>query len=137
MPQGQTSPTAQPLQTGYYQTVPQVRTDRRYRIVPDVLPEGFAGGDGVYDVAADAIVSDAFCQQDFSSDGDSNNFAVRRGWSHRTKFNVLCGAGAVQTVTDDGTIADNSAPPGEQLDSDGWFNATRSERVWQFFDTKQ
>jgi len=61
----------------------------------------------------------------------------RADWWHGTSFNVLTGDGAVNCVSDDGTVAAHSPPAtGAPPPGGGPFNAYHSEAVWQYFDQK-
>jgi len=117
----------------YYQTVPLVRIDERYRIEVSA-----ACGDGVYDAAEGVLLSDAFWRQDHAAaapDGSlGQTYPVRIRWCHGDRFNTLDGGGAVRTVSDDGTVRANSIPPGGSLGDDGRHWAGYAERIWRFFD---
>jgi len=117
----------------YRETVPLVRLDRRYRI-----DAAAACGDGEYGVASDAMFADAFWWRDrreeTASRSNLRGYSIRAGWSHGGRFNVAGGGGAVRTITDDGTVRDNSNPPAGLLSDDGLYHATYAERIWQFFD---
>ena len=116
-------------EVGRRQTVPLVRLDRQYRIEPEA-----ACSDGVYDVAVDAMFADTFWYRDRSAAGAPGRFEVRADWCHSRSFNVAYGSGAVRTIHDDGTIEENSLPPGGSTSGDGHFQAAPAERIWQFFD---
>ena len=116
-----------------YQVVPILRTDWTYRTDDDVTC-----GDGVYNVAEDAMFSDAFWRQEhYEAAGSSpglQTYPVRQGWCHGRRFNVCYGDGAVRVVRDDGTVEANTVPPGGTVADDGANYATYAERVWQYFD---
>lgn len=116
-----------------YPIVPQVRVDRRYRTT--IL--GFTCGDGDYDVAEEALLSDAFWRQDASvpaAGSPRQSLAVKASWCHGRRFNVLYGGGSVRLVDDSGVVRANSIPPGGALADDHVHYATYAERIWQFFD---
>jgi len=117
----------------YPQVTPMVRLDRRYRI-----DAAAACGDGEYSVASDAMFADAFWWRGRSEETASRpglqGYSIRAGWSHGGRFNVAAGDGAVRTITDAGTVRDNSNPPAGLLGDDGLYQATYAERIWQFFD---
>lgn len=120
----------QPFRVGpRYETVPQVRMDRRYTIDLPGMP--------VFDPASSPIVADQFHYQDQSLPAPADGASVRRAWWHGSRFQVLYGDGSARTVTDDGTIAANSAPPGGALTDDGKACATYAENVWRFFAAKR
>lgn len=102
----------------YPAEVPQVRMDRKYRLESPVTC-----GDGSYDPAQDAVVSDGFYSQE--------------RWSHGQRFQVLFGNGSVHARPDDGTVLANSQPPGATLPDDQACFATYAERVWQRFDANR
>ena len=114
--------------------VPQVRLDRRYRIIDDA-----ACGDGDFDPVEDTILADAFWRQDYAADAPPapplRTYPVRQAWCHGARFNILDGTGGVRTVDDEGTVRDNTVPPGGELERLGPHYATRAERVWQWFDS--
>jgi len=114
-------------------TVPLVRTDMRYPIDGSV---GVAGA--VYHFPTSVILADGFWRQEFSAAaaaGTPPKRAVRMAWLHGDAFNTLSGDGAVSAVRDDGTVAANSAPPGEaSLPDDGIHHATYVERIWRYFE---
>ena len=118
-----------------YYCVPQVRLDMVYA---QSMPQKI--GDGDYDATEDTMLSDGFWMQNYSASFPSgpglNAQPARSAWCHASRFNVVSGAGAVKTVTDDGTVAANSVPPGGSLADDGMNMATYAEKVWQFFDGK-
>jgi len=116
-------------EVGRRQTVPLVRLDRRYRIDPEA-----ACGDGVYDVAVDAMFADTFWCDGLDA-ADSGRFQVRAERCHGRSFNVAYGAGAVRTIYDDGTIEENSLLAGGSTIGDGNFQAAPAERIWQFLDS--
>ena len=115
------------------QTVPQVRISRRYRITPSA-----SCGDGSYDVARDAMLSDAFWRRAYYREAPQveglAGYPTQSDWSHATKFNVLYGDGSVGTISDDGTVAANSAVDGVMPADETENYAGCAERVWQFFD---
>ena len=120
-----------PVGGGSYEIVPQVRFDRSY-------PPLAALGRDPYDVPTDAMLADTFWWQDMAAEteprGGVKVYPVRAGWCHGRTFNVLYGGGSVHTVTDDGTVAANSIPPGGSLDNDGHHFASYAERIWTYFD---
>lgn len=118
----------------YRGQVPLVNMSRPYRIA-----EHIACGDGEYDASTDALLSDSFWRDNHvaAAGDDSQACAVRFSRCHGRRFNVLYGGGAVRTVSDDGTVAANSIPPGGAMDDDGDNFATYAERIWQFFDAER
>ena len=114
------------------QTVPLVRLNGRYRIDREV-----ACADGVYDVAVDAMFADGFWYRDRRVAAEPGRFEVRANRCHGRSFNVAYGTGAVRTIDDDGTIEENSCPPGGSTVGDGFFQAAPAERIWQFFDAER
>ncbi len=125
----------------YYQTVPLVRIDRRYRTALTDL-SGLSG-DGVYDVGTDVMLSDLFWWDAYEADTPSTpqlrTYPVRAERSHGDIFNVLTGSGAVRTIRDgNNVIADNSNLPGQNLpDDEGLYHASRAETIWDFFDNER
>jgi hypothetical protein len=132
---GQDAPIVpRPVSGTFQQTVPMVRLGRQYRLEAVVR-----FGKSTFDPSCDAVVSDGFWRQGFSSPAPpprrgETTFPVNWGWSHGTEFNVLYGGGAVKCVTDDGVIRDNTLQAGKQFQDDKNYFATHSERIWQFFD---
>lgn len=114
-------------------TVPQVRTDLRYRIASPA-----ARGDGDFRFAEDVVLADAFGLADSSApaepDGGLQTWPIRTGPCHGERFNVLLGGGSVVTIEDDGTVGAASQSAGAP--DDGVHGATRSEPVWQHFDAE-
>ncbi len=117
-----------------YQTVPQVMLTRRYDFDPAA-----AFTSTFFDPASDAVASDMFWWQDHAAaappppDGITS-YRTQARWCHGSEFNVLYGSGAVRTISDDGTVAANSAPPGESLVDSGLHFGKYAERIWQHFD---
>jgi type II secretory pathway pseudopilin PulG len=99
---------------------PQVRTDREYR-----LDDSVSCGDGTFDVAREAAVSDAFWRLD-----GGENLPMGGAWPHRATLNVAA-AGGVRAFRDDGSLAAWCAAA---TGDDGAYGATFGERVWQRFD---
>jgi prepilin-type N-terminal cleavage/methylation domain-containing protein len=95
-----------------YQQVPLLRMDKTYR-----LPDG-----GLFDPASGAMLADAFWA--LGSDAVAMPTA-----SHGLAYNILQGDGAVKTALDNGTIAENSAAPGQTSPF-----GLRSEIIWQYFE---
>jgi len=126
--------------TGFgLQRVPLVRTDRRYRISPEIA-DRVGWGDGEYDVAADVMLADTFWWQDRAAEAPDNSslrtYPVRAGWCHGDSFNTVTGDGAVRTVRDDkhGSLAADCLADGRAPADAGPCDAVAAERVWQFFD---
>lgn len=117
-------------------TAPLVRLDRSYAIDPAV-----AAGDGKYDPASDVMLADGFWRQDYSADGGATAAGplqpVRAHWSHRGRFNVAMGGGAIKTVTDNGTVAANSYSKQFTPTNDNNHFASYGERIWEFFDSQK
>jgi len=111
-----------------YERVPVVRLERRY---PTAAPA--ACGDGDFDPASDALLSDAFWWREAA---DRTVDRARCAWCHGDRFNVARGDGSVHTASDDGTVRRNVNPPDGGLADDGANFATYAERVWQFFDAE-
>ena len=123
------------------QRVPLVRTDRRYRVSPEIAGD-IGWGDGEYDVAADVMLSDAFWWRDRSTEapknGELRTYPVRARWCHGDSFNAATGDGAVWTVKDDrqGRIAANCISDDSAPTDAGPCDAVAAERVWQFLDAR-
>jgi hypothetical protein len=70
--------------------------------------------------------------------GPGVGYDIRAGWTHRDRFNVLSGDGAVRRIRDDGVIAANTIGPGAaDLPDDGARYATYAARVWRRFDRRR
>jgi len=118
------------------ETVSQLRMNRQYRIAASA-----SCGDGSYDVARDAMLSDGFWRRSYFQDAPQvdglEGYPTQSDWSHATKFNVLYGDGSVSTISDDGTVEANSTEDGV-MPADNTDNyAGCAERVWQFFDASK
>ncbi len=109
--------------------VPQVRIDRRYRLLGADPP-----GDGWWDLAGDVLLADAFWQADEQIDQAGAPFDVRRSRCHGDRYNVLRGDGSVATAEGGSVIDANTPPPGGALADDGENLSTYAERIWQHFD---
>ncbi len=111
--------------------VPLVKTTRLYR-----LDAGVAVG-RTFVPWESALVSDVFWRLGAAAASSGGQSAtLKNTWCHERSFNVLYGSGAVLTVDDDGTVADQTStgdnhPPA----SDGQHYAKYAERIWQFFET--
>ncbi len=117
----------------YYQDVPQVEIDRSYRLLAPA-----DAGDGVYDVASDAMLADAFWRRDYfapAPDGAARD--VSADWCHGDVFNVAFGDGSVKHIRDDGVVAANCRTADSAPADDGAHYATHAERIWQFFDSSK
>ena len=116
------------------QTVPALRLNKTYRLVPAVV-----SAKDTFDPAADAVIADGFWWPDVHQAAPVSKkyrtFPVEGRWSHQSDFNVLFGGGSVHTFRDGGIIRDNSPSAALTLNDDGQYYASYGERIWQFFDT--
>ena len=94
-----------------YQQVPLLRMDKTYRVA-----------DGLFDPASGALLADAFWSL-------NSGEAAMPSASHGLAYNILRGDGSVKTATDNGTVAENSAAPGQASPF-----GQRSEIIWQYFE---
>jgi len=129
------SARAAPGQGSVHGRVPQIRLDRRYRIL-----EKAACGDGCYDPPGDVLPSDVFWWQGHLAPAppskNARSYPVAAAWCHKRTFNALRGNGSVQRAQDEeNIIRDSTVRPGESLPDDGLYGATQAEPVWQFLDS--
>ncbi len=114
-------------------TVPLLRADLSYR---EINPAD--GEQRAMNFSTGAILSDVFWYQDHQRQADEEpgltTYGVRAEWCHDSRFNVLFGDGAVESIADDGTVAANSVGPDSDLGDDGTNFASYAITVWRYFE---